>query len=290
MSVIGTYYGNRAYVLHTKKKYDEAMACYEKAFEHGNKNAGHLAGYAVLLMRMGRFQDAVTYFDRALERKMNKENLSAVQLNRALSLFKSGQRKAGIQGMEKVYEEAPSGRVYQTLGFAYILEGDLKRALDFNLAALDYDDKDAVVLDNLATTYIALGEYEKAEPLLRRAHEMRPRQVDILYHLAQVEVHNGELGDALDLLETAEHGYMDALNDVDSGMIQKALSEVERLMDEEDKRYIADVNAGRTPGPRRPAKLPNTQAEAALARAEEDDDEDGILPQIEDDEEEDWNF
>ena len=43
--------------------------------------------------------------------------------------------------------------------------------------------------------------------------------MDILYHLAQVEVHKGELGEALDLLEMAEHGYLDALNDVDRDMI-----------------------------------------------------------------------
>lgn len=58
--------------------------------------------------------------------------------------------------MEKLYEEAPNGRIYQTLGFAYILEGDLKKALSFNLEAMDYDENDAVVLDNLATTYLAL--------------------------------------------------------------------------------------------------------------------------------------
>lgn len=289
MSVIGTYYGNRAYLLHTKKQYPEAMVYYEKAFAHGNRNAGHLAGYAVLLMRMGRFPEAIDYFDKALQHKMNAENLNAVKLNRALSVFKGGDRKQGIRDMEKLYEEAPNGRIYQTLGFAYILEGDLKKALSFNLEAMEYDENDAVVLDNLATTYLALDRYDKAEPLLRRAHELRPKQVDILYHLAQVEVHRGELGEALDLLEMAEHGYLDALNDVDRDMIDQALEEVERLMDEEDQRYIQAVARGEKP-PKRAAKLPATQAEAALEDDDPSLDEEEAVEPEEDDEDWDWKF
>ena len=51
---------------------------------------------------------------------------------------------------------------------------------------MDYDDEDAVVLDNVGQYYQRTGDYEKAREYLGKALEIRPTQVDSMYYLAKV--------------------------------------------------------------------------------------------------------
>jgi len=229
------YYGNRAYILHTQKKYDEAMVAYEKAFQHGNKAAGHLSGYAVLLMRKGKFAEAIPYFERVLKVKRLREmDRNDTELNIAWCIFRSGREEEGLEALETVHDKFHSGRTYQTLGDCYLRAGELENALDFNLEALEYDDADSVILDNLGATYIALGRYDEARECLEKAYHIRPKQVDICFHLAMVEEHDGELEDALDYLDQADHCYFDALNDITQPMIDEAIERIETALDERD--------------------------------------------------------
>ncbi|MFU0801186.1 MAG: hypothetical protein ACFWUE_11115 [Xylanivirga thermophila] len=65
--------------------------------------------------------------------------------------------------LEEVQRKYNNSRVYGTLGYLLIEKGDLDKALEYNLQALDYDDEDPVILDNLAQTYYFMGDIEKAK-------------------------------------------------------------------------------------------------------------------------------
>ena len=99
---------------------------------------------------------------------------------------------------------------YVCTPFKHIL-GDFAEALEFNTKALDYDDEDAVVLDNLGQLYLAMGDREKALTYFKKAHENKPRQVDTLYYLARLAAEDGDTKQAIDYLNSALDGNYSAL-------------------------------------------------------------------------------
>ena len=95
----------------------------------------------------------------------------------------------------------------------YIEAGDAEKALAYNLEAVDYDDEDPVVLDNMGQTYYRLlGDKEKAKEYFDRAHDIKDTQIDTLYFLAKYDVEAGDKEEALKKLETALEGRFSPLN------------------------------------------------------------------------------
>ena len=103
----------------------------------------------------------------------------------------------------------------------------LQKALLFNKEALDYDDEDPICLDNLAQTYYrCLGDKEAALPLFRKAHEIKPNQIDTLWFLSRYDLDGGDTAAAIEKLETALEGRFSPLNFATREMVE---NEVRRL-------------------------------------------------------------
>ena len=107
----------------------------------------------------------------------------------------------------------PSGMIYETLGYLYIEAGETEKALKYNQEALEYDDEDPITLDNLGQTYYRLtGDKAKALEYFKKAHQLKPGQIDTLYFLAQYDIENGNPSAAKEKLETALEGRFSPLN------------------------------------------------------------------------------
>lgn len=101
------------------------------------------------------------------------------------------------------------------------------KAIEFGKEGLDYDDEDAVVLDNMGQAYYRLaGDREKAREYFEKAHEINPKQIDTLYFLSRYDIEEGRIQDAVEKLETALEGNFSVLNFCTKEMCENDLSEL----------------------------------------------------------------
>lgn len=101
------------------------------------------------------------------------------------------------------------------------------KAVEFGQQGLDYDDEDAVVLDNMGQAYYRLAnDKAKAREYFEKAHEMNPKQIDTLYFLSRYDIDEGRIQDAVEKLETALEGNFSVLNFCTKEMCEKDLAEL----------------------------------------------------------------
>ncbi len=121
MGFIANMKGQRAYILQSKGKPEEARKLYEEAVAGGLSDARCLLAYAVLLIRSGEYAKA-----RELLVKTQKvpgitpEQKTQLFMNYAACVYKMGDIDKGIRLLESQHKHQPAGLIYQTLGYLYV--------------------------------------------------------------------------------------------------------------------------------------------------------------------------
>lgn len=212
--------GNRLYeqdkATEARAKHDEAIKLYEQAINGGCVNVSYMMAYGVLLLRYARFDEAKALFLKAdATPGITKPEKRQLRINFAICQWKLGQLDSAISNLKIALNEGANGMLYGSLGYILIEKaiqtGDFAEAIEFNNKALDYDEEDAVVLDNLGQLNLALGDKAKALDYFKKAHESKPRQVDTLYYLARLAAEDGQTKEALDYINSALNGNYSAL-------------------------------------------------------------------------------
>lgn len=229
MSFFGNITGNKALSAHSKGNYEEAMSLYEQAYAKGMDKPRLLRGYSVLLIRTGEY-------DKALEILKQMEKLPSItagdrvdiHVNYAIILWKKGYLDRAMKILEDEFRHTQNGTMYSIIGYLKIEQGDAQEALRFNQEALEYDDSDAVFLDNLAQTYYRLlGDKETAKTYFDKAIAAKPKAIDTNYFLALYDIEAGDTEKAKERLRTSRSGRFSPLNYAQPEMIDKLLSELE---------------------------------------------------------------
>lgn len=211
-----------------------AKAEYERMYAAGNIDPAYLLPYTVLLLREGGDEN----YEKVKEilRKVDKvkglapDRKQQVHLNYAVAQYKTGHLPEAIHLLEVSHQKTHCGATYGALGFLYVQAGDQEKGLPYNLEALDYDDEDPVVLDNLAQMYYrVLGDKETAFKYFQKAHEIKPSQIDTLYFLSRYDLDKGDKAAALEKLETALEGRFSPLNYQTKEDIEKEIERVKGL-------------------------------------------------------------
>ena len=212
--------GNRLYdegkSAEAKEKHDQAVTLYEEAFKYGCTKPAYLMSYGVLLLRYGRFDESKQMLLKAEHAPgITKDEKRQLRINFAICQWKLGELDSAISQMKIAMSDGATGLIYGSLGYMLIEKarqtGDFTEAIEFNEKALDYDDEDAVVLDNLGQLNLAMGQKDKALEYFTKAHEFKPRQVDTLYYLAVLAAERGDKKKAVSYLDDALNGNYSAL-------------------------------------------------------------------------------
>ena len=204
----------------------EAKKLYEEAIQAGLSDPRYLLSYSVLLIRQGEYASA----RELLVKHQNNpqfagESKRQLFVNYAVCVYKMGEIQKGIEILERQHAKEPSGLVFETLGYLYVEQGDKEKAVAFNLEAMEYDDEDAITLDNLGQTYYRLtGEKDKARTYFEKALKIKPTQIDTLYFLAQYDLEEGNKEAAKQKLTTALEGRFSPLNYVNKDKINAQLA------------------------------------------------------------------
>lgn len=231
MSFFGNAAGQRALLEHQKGNWDKASKLYEEAMAKGADKAGILIGYAVLLTRLGQYEKSIEHLRKAEKAKdVSKEQKSQVVMHYAVAQYKLGNLPKAVELLKELFRNKKTGLLYDTLGYILIEAGEYGEALAFNQEAVDYDDEDAIALDNLAQVYYRLGgDKAAAKPWFEKALEAKPDQIDTLYFLAQYDIEDGDASAAKDKLERASSGRFSPLNYATPERVQEALQAASTL-------------------------------------------------------------
>ncbi len=221
----------KAVTLHNKGDLAGARNAYEELWEAGVMDASYLLPYTILLLREGGAPEAEKAKEilRRVEKLpgLNPRQKTEIHVNYACAQYKLGRLAEAIQLLEASHHQNPCGTVYQTLGYLYVEAGDAEKGLPFDEEALEYDDEDSIVLDNLGQMYYrVIGDKEKARPYFEKALEIKDSQIDTLYFLSRYDLEAGDRAAAREKLEKALEGRFSPLNYANREMIQKALDEL----------------------------------------------------------------
>lgn len=123
MGFMANLKGNKAYKLHAAKNYPEARKLYEEAFAEGMDNPRNILAYIALLIRVGDYKTA-----RDVIVKVQKwpgfvgEQKTQLFCNYAAAVCRLGEVDKGVAVLERQAAKAPTGLVYQTLGYLYVVQ------------------------------------------------------------------------------------------------------------------------------------------------------------------------
>lgn len=219
---------NQAYREHAKGNVEAAKAGYEQAFAEGMDNAKFLLAYAMLLLRDEQYEKAIEVLRKAEKAPgITVEQKNQVVAHYAVAIWKLGKVDRSVELLKDVFRRGKNGFLYSILGFLLIEQGNAEEALAFNQEAVDYDEDDAVCIDNLAQTYYRLmNDRETAKGYFEQALKRKPGAIDTNYFLAQYDVEEGHIDAAIEKLETASQGRFSPLNHASKDQI---LAQIEAL-------------------------------------------------------------
>ncbi len=200
LSMIFNNLATRAY---RSGDHEKALKRLETALKLGPKNYGIRGAYAWLLLKLGHTEEADVQINQTLSEAAREDIKRPLYVTKALVHWKKGEIDQAITLMEKVIENYKNSNAYGTLGFLYLEKGDLDRALSFNLEAYDFNNTNAVSLDNLGCTRLLRGEYEEAREIYEQLMNLRPSFPEAFHNYARVLAHFGELDQALYMCRTA---------------------------------------------------------------------------------------
>ena len=236
MSFFKDMNAQRALTAHGRGRLEEASALYAQAYAEGMNKAKFLLPYSILLLRTGEYQKASEVLQKVEKSPggITPAQRSQMLTNYAVACWKLGRTDRAVELLQEVYRKGPSGSIYGTLGFLLIEKGDFDEALAFNKEAVEYDDEDPIVLDNLGQTYYRLAnDKAEARKWFERALSFKKGAIDTNYFLALYDIEEGKLGDAAEKLETAREGRFSPLNYATIERIDALLTQIGHAPKEE---------------------------------------------------------
>lgn len=217
--VAGNQLASKKQVAEAAEKHAEAVKFYDEMIALGMQSPSYMMGYGMLLLRLRRFEDAKNVFLKAEKCPgITKAERAQLRINFAITQWKLGNLDSAIEQFtiaEDTRVAGKNGIIYGSKGYVLIEKarqtGDFTKAMEYNLEALDYDDDDSVILDNMGQLYFSMDDTEKAKEYFTKAHEIKPSQVDTLYYLARIAKKEGAIEKAKEYLTDALDGNYSAL-------------------------------------------------------------------------------
>ncbi len=230
MSFMGNMAGNKALSAHSKGDYRTAIKLYDEAYAKGMDKPRLLRSYCVLLIRTSQFDRALEVIKKLEQAPLDAKGKTDIHINYAIILWKKGHLDRAMQILEDEFRHTKNGTLYSIIGYLKIEQGDADEAIRFNQEAVEYDEEDAVFLDNLAQSYYRLkGDKETAKTYFDRAIAIKPKAIDTNYFLALYDIENGDIESAKDRLDTARLGVTSPLNYATPEMIDAKRDEIRGL-------------------------------------------------------------
>ena len=174
--------------LYVSGKTEKARPLFIKAMNGGTKSPSCYVNFGVILLREGDGEGSLRCFERALEmnpKPLVKKNIE-LSIGSAYWLMKEEDRAINHLEEMRIRYEYVNPHVLTTLGFLYILKGNLEKAEELTREAIADDESTHSAWDNLGQIAYLRGDFESAKEGFQKALEIKPTLVDSLFYLGLI--------------------------------------------------------------------------------------------------------
>ena len=203
---------------------------FEKALKTKRMRPYFTLFYAYMLLRDGALEKAeklittTTYLNRG---KLSPDIKLSAELNLALIKWKKGNLQGAIADLEEMYNDGyKSSVMYGTLGYLYLIHGDIVKGYKFNQEAIEYNADDNIITDNWGNSLLLRGDKEKALEVYEELIAKNPTFMEAYYNYGKTLLANGEKEKAIAEMEKTlemEEKYLSELTH------EKIRAEIEKI-------------------------------------------------------------
>lgn len=223
-SILGT-------INYSKGNIEKAMQLFEKAYKTGRPHPRMAISYAYLLLKSGKTGEPEEILTQLLSSALQQDDAMLAKSNLALVLWKKGQLENAVGMLEEVIQNYKTTTVYGSLGYLLILQGNLDRALEFNLEAHEYNSGNAIILDNLGQTYYLRRDYEKASEIYGKLLATHPSFPEAYYNYGLLMMKKGENEKALEAMKKASGFRFTYLSTVTREEVEEKVEELKKIIE-----------------------------------------------------------
>jgi len=215
-----------AYRNYAKGEKCKSLNWFERGFKHG-MNVKQKVTYAYYLLREGKTDKSEEVLSSVLGfGKASMEEKYLAKSHHALVLMKTGREQEALEELLEIFPNYKNSTIYGSIGYLYIVLGDIKKAEEFNLEAIEYNSDDAVILDNMVQLYNLKGDRETAFSYAEKVMKKNPSFIEAYYNAALAAKAAGKAELAREYLERTEGMETTFLSNVSHEDINKLLGEL----------------------------------------------------------------
>jgi tetratricopeptide (TPR) repeat protein len=219
IGMIGNYY-------YFTRRQQTALKYFEKAVKLKTFHVKAMHIYAVHLLQEGQPEEALELLKR--EQSINTKVLydKLIPLAMASCYWVMGDVDRAIDTIESLKKKYTylNPDTMTTLGYFYLLKGDIQKATEITQKALEDNPRFAPALDNMGQINYSSGNYSEALEYFEKALELRPNMPESLYYSALIYKSEGNTDKARENLEKANGLFISTLSTVKKEQIEAALN------------------------------------------------------------------
>ena len=209
----------------------------QRAFALGAKNPALYLNCAVVLIHEGNAEEAFGYLDKAEELNKDLFMQKSIEITRASCNQVAGKTDVAVallEAMREKYEYVSHGAL-STLGFLYIMQGELEKAKEASEAAIE-DKPDAnAAWDNLGQIAYRQKDFVRAKECFNKALEIRADFAESLYYMGCISEEEGDEVKAGQYFAKASDAKITHLSTVSVEQVrEKLMKYIEKAVSEEN--------------------------------------------------------
>ncbi|WP_071395583.1 tetratricopeptide repeat protein [Bacillus tuaregi] len=186
-------------------KFTHAIKCYEHVLETRNEIGGVDVNQrmADAISAGGAFEEALPYYERALENKLEINTL----FNYGFTALQAGYNGKAIEKFSELKELDPEYySLYMNLARAYEREEDPEKGFQTLIEGIQYDEYNKDLYFYAGKLALKMGKEEEAEKMLREAIALDPELTDAALTLNKLLLHQERWEDVLEIVHIMEEG------------------------------------------------------------------------------------
>ncbi len=210
-------------------KMDDAIKWFGKAYATNRASIRTSASYVYLLLKNRELDKADEILQKIMGKNIQSQDLPYIKSIKALVLWKKGELDNAAAILEEVIQTYKTTSVYGSLGCMLILQGDLEKALQFNLEAYDYNSSDNIINDNLGQNYYLLGMYDKAGEVYEKLIAKAPTFPEPYYNYGLLLEKQESFDKALEMMRKAMDQKFTYLSTITKEDVEAAIKRLESI-------------------------------------------------------------
>ena len=211
-----------------KGKIEEGCSLYEKAVKTRGLNTDYLIYAPYAFLRYGYIDKAKESIEIAERKKgLTLSQRKTLLTTKGLYLWKKGEGDKAEKAFYDVHGLGVDSQTYSHIGFILLENKKYDDAYEFNKEAMEYNDEDTSIMDNMAMSHYYKEEINDALDLYEKIMEKGTRFPVIYYNYALCLIASGDKEKAKEQLKKALEFKFSHIAAVSKEDVEKKLSELE---------------------------------------------------------------